>query len=202
MHGVDRERVDQQAASLLTCLTKFRPALEVTPGEAYAWALAAEEASTAYSWSEVAEWGEVGVRTPDQRPSGLHRHDVAALIHAGVADRSPEWDDAQSVCPTFIRLGVDLGKPPEAIRALFLAPFRPYFTDENCAHEDDPPFYCLSTVQTTARALAAGRALHDVDWDDAYDCLLAGMSVDETGAYLRTGGDMEAVRVMLALTWT
>lgn len=157
---------------------------------------------------DIQDWMNVGVRLPEQRPQGCEPVDIGMLNSLGIADRSPGWAGVADVCPDFVESGHGWRRSGWEIIAMFKAMNVPetYDFGRECRHrggrrlgllrDDYSCDYDREAVQAAINSLVEVR---DVDWVAVALCLGAGMGIAEGAAYVRAGGDMEAVRVMAGL---
>lgn len=195
---------EEGGAHWLTTLNMACPPRDpdFTGAEALAWWVALSAESEGLPDVEVAEgWVEIGVRTPTDRPPGLSADDVNSLLAAKVESRDPAWAGVGALCPRMVQSGLALRKRPEEIVALFTAlkPEGPVRDDDACEHEPRLWWYCGWDVNDIRPTIALATEACEDDWHDLALCLHAGMEIDEAMEYLRTGGDMEPVKVMAAL---
>lgn len=160
----------------------------------------------------VEGWLKVGARRASEVPRGLSRDDLLRLTDVQVVNwedpfrgLDPGWAGVAPLCPTLTREAISTHRRPREVVAL-LGALHPLAREEASGfgsttrhHRESLIVDCEWSAPEVRVARDVMNLLSEVDWVDAALCLRAGMSAVEAREYVRSGGDMEPVRVMAGL---
>lgn len=153
---------------------------------------------------DARDWLRLGVDGPQFQQAGIRPAEGQRMYEAGIAF-SPDWVPAiREVCPFIAAIGVRYGQTPQGVLALataLRAQEDPAPSDFHCWHDSIPswPFTCRWDETISRRVRERVEQVGAVNWEHVAVALSAGMPLDEAVAQVRSGADVEALRVMAGL---